>query len=178
MAAIGEPSGGGFEQYTGDVYGWAYRFLGRHHDALDVVQDVFLRWDAQCARQEPAQPRGWLRRVTLNRAIDLRRRRCTTAEPQVSVGADPPDLTTTDSKVTRPEARLDREALRNDVALALDDVSDMQRSVLVAKVYDDMTFAQIADELGLAVSTVKTHYLRAVRAVRDHLRQRWAGEES
>lgn len=178
MAAIAEPSGGGFEQYTGDVYGWAYRFLGRHHDALDVVQDVFLRWDAQCAHQEPAQPRGWLRRVTLNRAIDLRRRRCKTSEPQVSVSADLPDLVTTDSSMTRPEARLDREVLRNDVALALDAVSDMQRSVLVAKVYDDMTFAQIADELSLAVSTVKTHYLRAVRVVRDHLRHRWAGEES
>jgi len=178
MAAIAEPSGGGFEQYTGDVYGWAYRLLGRHHDALDVVQDVFLRWDAQCARQEPAQPRGWLRRVTLNRAIDLRRRRCTTSESRASVSTDPPDLTTTDSRTTSHVALLDREELRNDVALALDNVSDMQRSVLVAKVYDDMTFAQIAGELGLAVSTVKTHYLRAVRTMRDHLRQHWAKEDS
>ncbi|GAF95160.1 unnamed protein product, partial [marine sediment metagenome] len=59
-----------------------------------------------------------------------------------------------------------------------DRLSDVQRSVIVAKVYDDMTFAQVAEELGLAVSTVKTHYLRAVGTVRDRLKRRWAKEES
>ena len=27
-----------FEQYRHDVYAWAYRLLGRHHDALDVAR--------------------------------------------------------------------------------------------------------------------------------------------
>jgi RNA polymerase sigma-70 factor (ECF subfamily) len=175
MAVIGKPSEGGFEQYTGDVYGWAYRLLGRHHDALDVVQDVFLRWDAQCARRRPEQPRGWLRRVTLNRAIDLRRRRTTSEMP---AGAEASPMIASVSEVTSAETGLDRETLRHDVAQALDAVSELQRGVLVAKIYDELTFAQIADELGVAISTVKTHYLRAVRAVRDRLRQRWAGEES
>ena len=33
-----------FDRYREEVYAWAYRILGRHHDALDVAQDVFLRW--------------------------------------------------------------------------------------------------------------------------------------
>jgi len=74
--------------------------------------------------------------------------------------------------------RIDQEALRDDIITALDRLSDVQRSVIVAKVYDDMTFAQVAEELGLAVSTVKTHYLRAVGTVRDRLQRRWAEEES
>lgn len=170
MALIAGSSEGGFEQYTADVYGWAYRLLGRHHDALDVVQDVFLRWDAQCARKSPTQPRGWLRRVTLNRAIDVRRRRRARPECGEEVG-----------ELVAPQAatatHLDQDLLRNDVAIALDQLSDSQRSVLVAKVYDEMTFAQIATELDLAVPTVKTHYLRAVRIVRDRLRQRWGEED-
>ena len=56
-------------------------------------------------------------------------------------------------------------------------LTDVQQAVLVAKVYDEMTFAAVASELGLAVSTVKTHYLRAVRAVGDRLELRWGGEE-
>ena len=171
MALIAGPSEGGFEQYTADVYGWAYRLLGRHHDALDVVQDVFLRWDAQCARKSPTQPRGWLRRVTLNRAIDLRRRR--QAHPQSVEEAG--ELAETQDPAV---AQLDHDLLRSDIAVALDQLSDSQRSVLVAKVYDEMTFAQIAAELDLAVPTVKTHYLRAVRSVRDRLRRRWGKEDS
>ena len=46
---------------------------------------------------------------------------------------------------------------------------EMQRSVLTAKVHDDLTFAQIAAEHGLAVPTVKTHYLRALRTLRARL---------
>jgi len=71
---------------------------------------------------------------------------------------------------------LDVETLRHDVTAGLAKLSDLQRSVLVAKVYDEMTFAEIAAELDVAVSTAKTHYLRAVRTIRDRLQSRWSDE--
>ena len=40
----------------------------------------------------------------------------------------------------------------------------------MSKCYDQMTFQQIADELGIAVPTAKTHYLRALSAVRERVR--------
>ena len=169
MALVEGSRSGGFEQYAGQVYAWAYRFLGRHHDALDVVQDVFLRWDQQCSQARPLQPRGWLRRVTLNRAIDVSRKRQTSADSMTPMMKMP----TADEAGVEP---MDRATLRQDIAAALDRLTDIQRSVLVAKVYDEMTFAEIATEMSLAISTVKTHYLRAVQAVRDRLRPRWADE--
>jgi len=172
MTTTNSPPASGFEQYTDEVYGWAYRVLGRHHDALDVVQDVFLKWARQCGEQPPQQPRGWLRRVTLNRAIDLRRRDRLDGTPIAQVFDEP--LTTKD--LAAADETIDQVALRNDIAVALDRLTELQRGVLVAKVYDEMTFAQIAAELSLAVSTVKTHYLRAVQAVRDRLQPRWAEE--
>jgi RNA polymerase sigma-70 factor (ECF subfamily) len=171
MTTIGNPTGAAFEQYTGEVYGWAYRLLGRHHDALDVVQDVFLRWHAQCRQEVPKRARGWLRRVTLNRAIDLRRRR------HVDQGMVD-EATRPHVALNEAATRMDHETLRDDIATAFDRLSEAQRSVLVAKIYDEMTFAQIATELEVAVSTVKTHYLRAVQAVRDRLQPRWAEEEN
>ncbi len=162
----------GFEPFAQDVYGWAYRLLGRHHDALDVVQDVFLKWSQQCKTDAPSQPRGWLRRVTWNRAIDLVRRRRREPEKELSIAAS---ITEVDAAVDQ----LDRDALRCDIGEAMDRLSDAQRTVLVAKVYDEMTFAQIASEMDMAVSTAKTHYLRAVRMMRDRLRSRWInGDES
>jgi len=159
-----------FERYTHEVYGWAYRLLGRHHDALDVVQDVFVRWSEQCAQRPPRQARGWLRRVTLNRAIDLRRHRRT----QVTSGCEADHVA-----AGQPLAGqlMDEETLRCDVADALAGLTEAQREVLTAKVYDGLTFAQIAAEFGFSVSTAKTHYLRAVQAVGDRLRPRWADLE-
>ena len=172
MTTANSPPPAGFEQYTGEVYGWAYRVLGRHHDALDVVQDVFLKWDRQCGEQPPKQPRGWLRRVTLNRAIDLRRSNRLDSKPIAQVFDGP----STSKGLAATNETIDQAALRNDISVALDRLTELQRGVLVAKVYDEMTFAQIAAELSLAVSTVKTHYLRAVQAVRDRLQPRWAEE--
>lgn len=164
-------SGEVFEQYTQDVYNWAYRLLGHHHDALDVVQEVFLRWDRQCHRQMPKQPRGWLRRTTLNRVIDFLRWRRSTP---VATRNEPMQQL---SKNEIEGESIDRAALRGDIQSAIDRLTEQQRSVLVAKVYDELTFAQIAKEMDLSVPTVKTHYLRAVRVVRDRLQRRWAAEE-
>ncbi len=161
-------SAAGFESHAAEVYSWAYRVVGRHHDALDVVQDVFVRWVKQCGDAPPDKPRGWLRQVTLNRAIDLCRKR----RPAVDLDAAPSEPAMaihTDHADTA-----DRSDLRDDIATALEQLTDMQRSVLIAKVYDELTFMQIASELELAVSTVKTHYMRAVAAVGKRLRPRWA----
>lgn len=159
-----------FEPYTGDVYAWAYRILGRHHDALDVVQDVFVKWARQCRERPPEQPRGWLRRVTVNRAVDLHRRRRLAPKSVDETGA-PMQAEITEETLG---AGIDRATLRDDIATALDGLTELQRGVLVAKVYDALTFAEVATEFGLAVPTVKTHYLRAVRAVRDQLQPRWS----
>lgn len=153
-----------FEQHAHDIYAWAFRLLGRHHDALDVVQDVFIRWDAQCRAEPPAQPRGWLRRVTLNRAIDSFRRR--DREPTATADAN--------AFVLHRADEAEQRALRADIAAAMAALTEAQRSVLIAKVYDGLTFAAIAAEAGLSASTVKTHYLRAIRAVRDRLSPDWA----
>ncbi len=167
MAGLRGSSSVAFEQYAQQVYAWAYRLLGRHHDALDVVQDVFLRWDEQCAAGAPLQPRGWLRRVTFNRAIDERRRRVSAAKTVHEFGR-------TVALATAGNSPSDQAELRADIAAALEELTDAQREVFVAKVYDEMTFAEVAKDLDVAVSTVKTHYLRAVRVVRDRLRPRWS----
>lgn len=162
-------AGAVFERHRRDVYGWAYRLLGRHHDALDAAQDVFLRWLAQSRRALPDNPRGWLRQVTINRAIDLLRRR-RDSRNAVDVSLVPSTSADRDA--------VEQEELRGDVAAAIETLTDAQRNVLIAKVYDGMTFAEIAAESDLAVPTVKTHYLRALWAVRDRLARRWGPERN
>ena len=153
-----------FEAYRNEVYTWAYRLLGRHHDALDVAQDVFLRWVDQCASAPPRNPRAWLRKVTIHRAIDFRRSNASRRTRETRSPASP---------VHVDESTVARDELRNDIANAMEALSEMQQSVLFAKVYDGLTFARIAAELEIAVPTVKTHYLRAVCALRDRLGQQW-----
>jgi len=168
MTDSGHSTSGIFERFAPQVYAWAYRLLGRHHDALDVVQDVFIKWTTQCRKDEPQRPAGWLRRVTLNRAVDVARKR-----------HEPVDLELVGPRLASSDASPDDgdlDTLRSDVSAALRLLPEMQRSVLVAKVYDELTFAEVAEELDISMSTAKTHYVRALGSLRDRLRNRWLEE--
>jgi RNA polymerase sigma-70 factor (ECF subfamily) len=148
-----------FEAHRARVYRWAYAMCARHEDALDIVQEVFLRM----LRRPPevstvAAAIAWLRQVTSRVVIDRWRAESSRSAaqreyvPQTSVEGS-------------AEGRETTEHLR----AAIETLSQQQRLVLMAKTYDRMTFQQIADELGIAVPTAKTHYLRALSTVRERL---------
>lgn len=172
-----------FDAHREKVYGWAYRLLRNHHDALDVTQEVFIKWwSAQLKNALPENPIGWLRRVTVNQAIDAAR---AAARPHLvprpfqgwetdADGAPHPDTHPfptlreggTPAATNRsPSAEIELGELADAVADAMATLSERQRAVLFAKVYDGCTFAQIAEQMQVSVPTVKTHYLRAIRAI-------------
>jgi RNA polymerase sigma-70 factor (ECF subfamily) len=150
-----------FEAHRGDVYRWALRIVRRHQDALDVVQDVGLRWLDRTRTGPPLDhPRSWLRAVTVHRAIDLvRARRRADDGPAPETGC-------------AVAGESERGEVRAAMTRALASLTEAQRIVLVAKVRDRMTFAEIAAGIGVSVPTAKTHYLRAIRAMRDRLERR------
>lgn len=147
-----------FEAHRARVYRWALALGGQHADALDAVQEVFLR----LLRTRPelrgaGQTLAWLRRTTASVAIDRWRR----------AGRDPPAATP--RIAAPPEQALAAEERRAAVRAALLELSEQQRLVIMCKCYDELTFEATAAELGIAVPTAKTHYLRGLAAIRARL---------
>lgn len=157
-----------FETYRDDVYQWALKVLGSHHDALDTVQEVFLKWFSQARSNLPEHPRRWLRRTTVNRAIDTIR-----ARKHPASRFDLPGFKEAPSTPSDQLQILEKDEFRADLAEALKRLTESQRMVLVAKEFEGLSFAQVAVELNMAVSTAKTHYIRALKALGDALRTRW-----
>jgi len=155
-----------FQAQRACVYRWAYALCRRHDEALDVVQDVFLG----LLRSKPALDsdgavRAWLRRATMNAAIDRWRR----ATRRCAVGTNPAAVGVADIS---PERREEDAQVRAAIAA----LSPAQRTVLLCRLCDEMTFRQIAEELGIAIPTAKTHYLRALEEVRRRLGVRGVAE--
>lgn len=143
-----------FIAYAATVYRWALAFCGRHAEAQDITQDVFLRM----TQRPPLLPNAaaavaWLRRATTSAAIDRWRRRSSQApSPRPASAAQQAPALVAHERDER-------------VRQALATLSEQQRIVLLCKVYDEMTFQEIAGELGVATPTVKTHYLRGLEAL-------------
>lgn len=155
-----------FEAHRARVYRWARALCGNHHDALDCVQEVFLRMmrDPPAAAGMPATV-GWLRRVTGRVVIDRWRSAVSRASRERVVAVREAERAAEGACGDAPDQR----ELSERIAAALETLSEQQRMVLMARSYDGMTFQEIADELRIAVSTAKTHYLRGLAAVRDAL---------
>ena len=129
---------------------------GRREDAQDLSQDVFLKAHQNLAKlDDPAKFAGWLFRIAHNEAYSLLRRN------------RPDDSEITFDPVTA-EASLGAGSRMYPVELsiavrsALKKLTDEQRETVLLKVYEGFKFEEIAEILGIPVSTVKSRLYTAL----------------
>lgn len=155
----GEPPEACFRRHSARIVRWATALGRTHADALDVAQEVFLR----LLRSAPAfandtAARGWLRTTTCRIAIDRWRRERTRGAAERRAAVSP--------VIVAPDDELIVAERRARLSAALGRLSEAQRAVVIAKLIDGLTFAEIAGELEVAPSTAKTHFVRGMDGLR------------
>jgi len=156
------------------LYRIARAVLHDDSEAEDVVQATYVRAFASLAdfRGESSLS-TWLSRIVLNEALGRLRR----VRPTVDVASIETRQPSQDGVIPFPLAstQLDPErtmAQRQIQVLlehAIDDLPDVFRTVLVARVVEGMSVAETANLFGLRPETVKTRLHRARRLLRDAL---------
>ncbi len=156
-----------FRAYHGRVFATAYRLLGSAQEAEDVAQEAFLRL---YLRPLPAGREhnllGWLLRVTTNLAYNVlrgsRRRRAredrAMARPEPEAGQASADLEAT---------AVTAAAVRDTLA----ELPERQVQLLLLR-QAGLTYAELAQALGVAEGSVGTLLARAERAFREHYERR------
>ena len=157
------------------IQGAIYRLIGSEDDARDLCQEAFLKaYRGLGAFKGEARFSSWLYQIALNLCRDRMRRRkgrtmvsldALEADGQAPVLRD--DTTALDLAMTKDVERHVKAAV---MALAED-----QREVIVLKEYEGLTFQEIADVLGLPVSTVKTRLYRGLDKLKERLSREGVG---
>ena len=123
--------------------------------AEDLVQTALMRtWPRWRRLGTPDDAEAYTRRVMVNAFVSSRKRRWHGEFPT----AELPDL----------PAPPDDVDLRHLVAAAVQALPPKQRAVVVLRYFDDLTEAQTAAVLGIAVGTVKSQTAKAFAALRRH----------
>lgn len=153
------------------IRGAAYRLLGSDEEARDVSQEVFLKaYRGLGGFKGEAKFSSWLYQIGLNLCRDRLRRR----KVRSFVSIDSIDERFSPLPA-RPATAYD-DVLARDVARAvseaLAELPDEEREVVILKEYQDMTFVEIAEVLGVPTSTVKTRLYRALGVLRGRLVER------
>jgi RNA polymerase sigma-70 factor, ECF subfamily len=148
----------------------AMNLLGDREEALDLSQEVFLRVFRTIHRfRGQSSLRTWIYRIAVNQARNRHRfwRRRHRAD-QVSLDqhvASHGDFPMEGSTVT-PDRVLAQKELASRLQAALDKLPFDQRTAIVLREIDGLSYDEIAFSLGLAVGTVKSRLTRARRALR------------
>ena len=151
----------------------AMNLLGDRDEALDLSQEVFLRVFRTIHRfRGQSSLRTWIYRIAVNQARNRRRfwRRRHRAD-QVSLDAHVAahgELPSTQG--TGPDRVLAQKELASRLEHALDHLPFDQRTAIVLREVDGLSYDEIAFSLGVAVGTVKSRLTRARQALRLELR--------
>jgi RNA polymerase sigma-70 factor (ECF subfamily) len=153
------------ERYKGRAFAVAVGIVGNGDDALDVVQDSFIK--AYYKLKEfrfGSNFYTWFYRLLVNQAIDRWRKSARSAEVPfdeswLSGDASPPDSFAYPR--TPEDLARDRE-LGDALQSAVDALPEIHRAVIVLREVDGMAYDEIAKVLGCSVGTVmsRLHYAR------------------
>ena len=145
-------------------------------DAEDILQDVFCELvEANRLLMPIEHVTGWLFRVARNRITDLFRKRKperlrdTAAENEDDARLPWEDLLP--SPDAGPEALYARQALLEELELAVDELPKEQREVFVAHELEGRSFKEIATHTGVGVNTLLSRKRYAVRQLRERLQR-------
>ncbi len=152
------------------IYALAYRTLGREEEARDVCQETFLRAFRALPRfRGQAKFSSWLYRIALNLCRDWIRRERRAPMIQPPEDADLLDL----AAATEPSESIEDLVVRKDlsrlVEQAMARLPEEQRTAIVLKEYQGLTFQEIADLVGCPLSTVKTRLYQGLTVLRREL---------
>jgi RNA polymerase sigma-70 factor (ECF subfamily) len=152
------------EDYKTPIFNLAYRMTGNREDADELAQETFVRAYANLNKFQADQKFfAWLYTISLNIVRNHLRRQSLWGKlwvGGVSVAA------MQDHSRNQEEGLLAKEA-QQQLQEALLKLSHDQRSVLVLRFYEDLSFADIAQICGLPESTVKMRVYRALEKLRS-----------
>lgn len=160
-----------FERYREVAYRVALRITGRHEDALDAVQDGFIRaFDGLAEFQRESGFQTWLLRIVSNRALDLvRARRVRLAVPLISDDEDCRAAVLADERSPRPGAALEQSELAERLRAAIEALPPDQRAVFALYATGELSYGQIAEALGIPIGTVMSRLFHARRRLYEKL---------
>jgi len=154
-----------YRGHAAALFSFLMRLTGREEDTRDILREIFIRLakDPQLLNGVAA-PRPYLFRMAHRLVIDRYRREQTRQQ------YDDRAYQERESSI-QPEPTVDDLVwVQKTLTNSLDALPPEQKAVVVLKVWEEMTFAQIAEVLEIPANTAASRYRYALDKMRDELR--------
>ncbi len=155
------------------VYAVAFGILRNREAARDVTQEAFIKAHRELPRFEgKSKFKTWIYRITVNAAIDERRRH---KRPMESLDAT--DASDDDDRApviikdpgAGPAGEAEQSELRSLIFKSLEELSPEHRAILVLREWQGLSYEEIAESLGIETGTVMSRLFYARKKLAEVL---------
>ena len=162
------------------VFSTLVRLTGSREHVDDLAQEVFLRlYRALPSFRGEALLSTYLYRITVNVAQNEWKRQRRDVRSTVSISDE---VSRWEDRLEHPgrnaEEQMEEREFKQGVEEQLQQLSQVERTVLVLYHQEERSYEQIAEVLGMPIGTVRTHLHRGRKKMRDGLMARQATEQN
>jgi RNA polymerase sigma-70 factor (ECF subfamily) len=154
-----------YDRHSRPAYSLAYRMMGEHQAAEDLVQDAFIKlWRSVTSyRADRGSVRTWLLSIVHNRGIDQLRSLASRRRTQEKLEASAPK-----SQPSEAFSESWRNTQREQVREALGTLPKEQLKILELAYFSGYTHVEIAELLDVPLGTVKGRMRLGLKKIRDY----------
>lgn len=160
-----------FNLYHRKVYRIAYGVVRQREDALEIVQEVFIKLYRSIKNfKGRSNFYTYLYRMTLNQAIDYNRKAKKSPLLSPNWEKEPEPI---DEETHRPDVQAVRKQFEERVQKAMEKLSEDQRATLILREIEGLSYHEIAEVMECSLGTVmsRIHYGR--KRLRELLKDEW-----
>jgi RNA polymerase sigma-70 factor, ECF subfamily len=153
-----------YDEHAQAMFAFLLNFTRNEADTRDLLQELFVRLAKRPELLEGVRDeRAFLLRLAHNLAIDLIRRRGTRERQYEQLAGEA-------VPIFAPAPVADEDAFRAGLSAALGELPADQRAVVHLKLWEGLTFEQIAELLGIPLNTAASRYRYGLDKMRERLR--------
>lgn len=152
--------------YQQKVFIMAYAYLKNREDALDIVQETFLRIYQKAETFRPGSNlQGWVLQIGRNLCVDYYRKNLR-KRPEQGSALDLENL----GLAADPDPGREQAAdLKPALTRCVEKLAARQKMVFVLRHYNELPYQEISEALNISVGTVKSLHFKAVQNLRKWL---------
>ncbi len=158
------------ERHQHAVVGTVTKMLNSNADAEDIAQQVFIRlWKSAKRYQEQAKFTTFLYTITKNLVFNESKKRARRKQVSIEERSEDSHLEIADHESRSPDNTILEAELRDAINTAISQLPEKQRLAVILRRYEQLSYEEIAEVLGLTVSAVKSQLFRARTSLKELL---------
>lgn len=151
-----------YDRYAQKIYRFVYYKIFNKEVTEDIVSDIFYKALERIDSFDPQKGlfSTWIYRIARNTVIDRYRTKKQTVDIDniFDLGVD-----------ERTEEKLDAEATLEKVSQYLETLTAQQREIVTLRIWEEMSYKEIAEIVGGNEGSVKMAFSRTIRDVREKM---------